>query len=177
MIKYVLKQNKNKKSLAFDKWYAFPVVEETMDLAGLAKHMEEHNTGFTEAMCLGMMTAMVKCIKEQLLAGKNVKIDNLAIFSVGIRNKEGAKTEAEFTAANNIAGVKLRARATGTLSNANLNTSASVRRASNVVVSGSGSGTGNGADSNTIGGNTTTGDNSQSSGSSTTGGDTDYELK
>ena len=172
MIKYVLKQNKNKKSLAFDKWYAFPVVEETMDLAGLAKHMEEHNTGFTEAMCLGMMTAMVKCIKEQLLAGKNVKIDNLAIFSVGIRNKEGAKT-----AANNIAGVKLRARATGTLSNANLNTSASVRRASNVVVSGSGSGTGNGADSNTIGGNTPTGDNSQSGGSSTTGGDTDYELK
>ena len=114
--------------------------------------------------------------EEQLLAGKNVKIDNLAIFSVGIRNKEGAKTEAEFTAANNIAGVKLRARATGTLSNANLNTSASVRRASNVVVSGSGSGTGNGADSNTIGGNTTTGDNSQSSGSSTTGGDTDNEL-
>lgn len=177
MIKYVLKQNKNKKSLAFGKWYAFPVVEETMDLAELAKHMEEHNTGFTEAMCLGMMTAMVKCIKEQLLAGKNVKIDNLAIFSVGIRNKEGAKTEAEFTAANNIASVKLRARATGTLSNANLNTSASVRRANNVVVSGSGSGTGNGADSNTIGGNTTTGDNSQSGGSSTTGGDTDYELK
>ena len=31
MIKYVLKQNKNKKSLAFGKWYAFPVVEETMD--------------------------------------------------------------------------------------------------------------------------------------------------
>lgn len=177
MIKYILKQNKNKKSLAFGKWYAFPVVEETMDLAELAKHMEEHNTGFTEAMCLGMMTAMVKCIKEQLLAGKNVKIDNLAIFSVGIRNKEGAKTEAEFTAANNIASVKLRARATGTLSNANLNTSASVRRASNVVVSGSGSGTGNGADSNTIDGNTTTGDNSQAGGSSTTGGDTDYELK
>ena len=38
MIKYVLKQNKNKKSLAFGKWYAFPVVEETMDLAELAKH-------------------------------------------------------------------------------------------------------------------------------------------
>lgn len=111
MIKYVLKQNKNKKSLAFGKWYAFPVVEETMDLAELAKHMEEHNTGFTEAMCLGMMIAMVKCIKEQLLAGKNVKIDNLAIFSVGIRNKVGAKSEADFTAANNIAGVKLRARA------------------------------------------------------------------
>ena len=165
MIKYVLKQNKNKKSLAFGKWYAFPVVEETMDLAKLAKHMEEHNTGFTEAMCLGMMTAMVKCIKEQLLAGKNVKIDNLAIFSVGIRNKEGAKTEAEFTAANNIAGVKLRARATGTLSNANLNSSASVKKAS--VVSSA---------STSEGGNTPSGGNSQTGDSSSDNNGTDVGL-
>lgn len=165
MIKYVLKQNKNKKSLAFGKWYAFPVIEETMDLAELAKHMEEHNTGFTEAMCLGMMTAMVKCIKEQLLAGKNVKIDNLAIFSVGIRNKEGAKTEAEFTAANNIAGVKLRARATGTLSNANLNSSASVKKAS--VVSSA---------STSEGGNTPSGGNSQTGDSSSDNNGTDVGL-
>lgn len=165
MIKYVLKQNKNKKSLAFGKWYAFPVVEETMDLAELAKHMEEHNTGFTEAMCLGMMTAMVKCIKEQLLAGKNVKIDNLAIFSVGIRNKEGAKTEAEFTAANNIAGVKLRARATGTLSNANLNSSASVKKAS--VVSSA---------STSEGGNTPSGGKSQTGDSSSDNNGTDVGL-
>ena len=165
MIKYVLKQNKNKKSLAFGKWYAFPVVEETMDLAGLAKHMEEHNTGFTEAMCLGMMIAMVKCIKEQLLAGKNVKIDNLAIFSVGIRNKEGAKTEAEFTAANNIAGVKLRARATGTLSNANLNSSASVKKAS--VVSSA---------STSEGGNTPSGGNSQTGESSSDNNGTNVGL-
>lgn len=165
MIKYVLKQNKNKKSLAFGKWYAFPVVEETMDLAELAKHMEEHNTGFTEAMCLGMMIAMVKCIKEQLLAGKNVKIDNLAIFSVGIRNKEGAKTEAEFTAANNIAGVKLRARATGTLSNANLNSSACVKKAS--VVSSA---------STSEGGNTPSGGNSQTGDSSSDNNGTDVGL-
>ena len=152
MIKYVVKENKNKKSLAFGKWYAFPVVEETMNLAALAKHMEEHNTGFSEAMCLGMMTAMVKCIKEQLLAGKNVKIDNLAIFSVGIRNKEGAKSEAEFSVPNNISGVKLRARATGTLCNANLNALASVKKASSVV-------------GGTSGGNTPSGGGSGSSGS------------
>ena len=47
MIKYVLKENKNKKSLAFGKWYAFPVADETIDLSDLAKHMEEHNTGFS----------------------------------------------------------------------------------------------------------------------------------
>lgn len=134
MIKYVLKQNKNRKSPVFEKWYAFPVVEETVDLAALARHMEEHNTGFSEAMCLGMMTAMVKCIKEQLLAGRNVKIDNLAIFSVGIRNKCGADSEANFTAAANIGGVRLRARATGTLSNASLSSAASVRRAGGSTV-------------------------------------------
>ncbi len=160
MIKYVVKQNQNQESPVCGLWYAYPVVEETINLAALAKHMEEHNTGFSEALCLGMMTAMVKCIKEQLLAGKNVKIDNLAIFSVGIRNKKGAKTEAEFSAANNIAGVKLRARATGTLSNSNLNSAASMKKASTVV----------GGTSGTNGDNTSSDDSNPSGGSSTTGG-------
>ena len=129
MIRYLLRQNMNEMSSAFGKYYAYPVVEETMDLQALAAHMEEHNTGFSEAMCVGVMKAMVKCIKEMLLAGKNVKIDNLAIFSVGIRNKQGAVSPEMFTVANNIDGVKLRARATGTLSNANLNLAASLKRA------------------------------------------------
>ena len=129
MIRYSLRQNSNEMSSAFGKYYAYPVVEETMDLQALAAHMEEHNTGFSEAMCVGVMKAMVKCIKEMLLAGKNVKIDNLAIFSVGIRNKQGAVSPEMFTVANNIDGVKLRARATGTLSNANLNLAASLKRA------------------------------------------------
>ena len=42
MIKYILKKNKNKTSSAYGKWYAYPVVEETMDLEALAKHMKEH---------------------------------------------------------------------------------------------------------------------------------------
>ena len=65
MIKYNVKQNKNESSTAYQKWYAYPVVEETIDLAGLAAHMEEHNTGFSEAMCIGVLKAMVKFIKEQ----------------------------------------------------------------------------------------------------------------
>ena len=117
----------------YGKFYAFPVVEEPMDLEALAKHMEAHNKGFSEAMCVGVMKAMVKCIKEQILNGKNVKIDDLAIFSVGIRNKEGAASEEEFSVPMNIKGVKLRARATGTLSNASLNLDAVVRKASTVL--------------------------------------------
>ena len=133
MIKYVLKQNKCTGSAAFGKFYAYPVVEETMDLEALCHHMEEHNTGFSEAMCVGVLKAMVKCIKEQLLAGKNVKIDNLAIFSVGIRNRTGAASEEEFSVASNISGVKLRARATGSLSNSNLNLDATLKKATSIV--------------------------------------------
>ena len=133
MIRYIVKQNQNIGSRAFGKWYAYPVVEETMTLADLAKHMEEPNSGFSEAMCTGVIKAMVKCIKEQLLAGKNVKIDDLAIFSCGIKNREGANREDEFTTTNNISGVKFRARATGELRNNNLNLEATIRRASTVV--------------------------------------------
>lgn len=177
MIKYVLKKNNNEKSAAFGKYYAYPVVEETMDLEALARHMEEHNTGFSEAMCVGVMKAMVKCIKEQLLAGKNVKIDNLAIFSCGIRNRQGADSEADFSVANNVSGVKLRARATGTLSHANLNLAASLKKA-NTLVGSTSSTTGDGNTNSTTnppsggtqGGGTTTppsGGDTQGSGSTT----------
>jgi nucleoid DNA-binding protein len=133
MIRYIIKENKNKKSSAFGKWYAFPVVEQTVDLADLAHHMEQHNSGFSEALCLGVLKAMVRCIKEQILEGKNVKIDDLAIFSCGIRNREGAASETTFNTQNNIAGVKLRARATGVLRYSNLNLEATIRRANAVA--------------------------------------------
>lgn len=164
MIKYILKQNKNKKSSAFGKYYAYPVVEETMDLAALAKHMEQHNSGFSEAMCLGVLKSMVKCIKEQILAGKNVKIDDLAIFSCGIKNREGSAKEEDFSAANNIANVKLRARATGDLRNSSLTLDATVRRASMVVGSLAAGGAQSG---NTHAGGSTAGGNA---GGSTAGG-------
>ena len=131
MIRYILRQNNVADSMYYRKWYAYPMVDETIDLAALAKHMEEHNSGFSEAMCLGVMKAMVRCIKEQVLAGKNVKIDDLAIFSVGLKNTVGGANSAEeFTASANISGVKLRARATGILRSSVLNMDATLKKVS-----------------------------------------------
>ena len=132
MIKYILKQSNRNDSTA-NKWYAYPVIEETMNLRQLAKHMAQHNSGFSEAQCLGVMTAMVSCIKEQILEGKNVKIDDLAIFSCGIRNKGGASSQSEFTVSDNISTVKFRARATGLLTNKQLDLEATLKRASAVT--------------------------------------------
>ena len=162
MVKFILRQNKNNKSTAYGKWYAYPKPDETMDLAALAKHMEEHNTGFSEAMCTGVMKAMVKCIKEQILSGKNVKIDDLAIFSIGLKNRMGSATPEEFSVATNIEGVKLRARATGILSNAQLTLSASLKRATSILGSTS---SGSGSSGNTGGSNDNTGGGSSSGGS------------
>lgn len=58
--------------------------------------------------------------------GKNVKIDDLGIFSVGIRSK-GAVTPEDFSTQGNITGVRLRARATGNLSSASLKLTAKLR--------------------------------------------------
>ena len=80
-------------------WYARPVIEETFD---------------TEML---------------ILDGKNVKLDDLAIFSVGIVSKKGAASAAEFTLANNVKGLKLRARATGELSNAQINLEGQLKEA------------------------------------------------
>ena len=67
MIRYVLRQNSNELSKVFGKFFAFPVIEETVDLAGLSEHMSSHNTPFSKGVIKGLLTDMVNCIKELLL--------------------------------------------------------------------------------------------------------------
>ena len=129
MILYVLKQNKNSKSTAFGKYFAYPVIEQTYDLDALAGHMSQHNTPFSKGAIKGMLTDMVSCIKDLLLEGKNVKIADLAIFSLGIKNNGGAISAEDFSVSRNIKGVKLRARATGELIAKSLNLEASLKKA------------------------------------------------
>ena len=148
MIQYYCKQNKNEKSITYGKWYAYPKAMATIDLEGIASHMTEHNTPFSKGTIYGVLCDMVKCIKEQLLAGNNVKIDDLAIFSVGIRNSRGgAESEETFNTNKNIDSVKLRARATGDLGPTLLNLDASLKRvslAATIVTENTGSSTDDG---------------------------------
>jgi len=166
MILYLLKQNKNMKSAAYGKWYAYPVIEETVNLDGLSEHMSNHNTPYSKGAIKGVLTDMVNCIKELLLEGKNVKIADLAIFSLGIKNNGGAASEDTFSVSKNIKGVKLRARATGELITKSLNLEATLKKASATSkTSGNGGGTTpTGVDSNT-GGSQNQGGNGAQSGS------------
>ena len=172
MILYVLKQNKNSKSAAYGKFFAYPIIEETINLDALAEHMSNHNTPYSKGAIKGMLTDMVSCIKELLLEGKNVKIADLAIFSLGIKNNGGAVSEEAFTVSKNIKGVKLRARATGELIAKSLNLEAQLKKASATSKT-SGNGGSNGGGTTPTGGDSNTG-GSQSqggSGSSQSGGE------
>ena len=175
MIQVVLKQNKNKKMPnAYGLYYAYPVVNETYDLDKLAEHMSSHNTPFSKGAIKGMLTDAVNCIRELNLQGIAVKINDLAIFSLGIKNKMGAKSIGEWSAAKNIAGVKSRARATGNnLISASLNLDATIKRVDKgvIVIDGGGTdGGGSNGGGNTPSGGSSTGDNT--SGGSSTGDNT-----
>ena len=144
MVRYILQQIKITSSKAYGKWYAKNVVEETIDLDGLSEHMSHHNSPYSKGVIKGLLTDMIQCIKELLLQGMNVKIDDLAIFSLGIKNKLAAATEEEFTVSKNIDGVKLKARATGELMSKSLNLDATLKKATFINPS-----TGSGTDSET----------------------------
>ena len=123
MIQVVLYQNTNQKiAEAYQKWFPRVVTNETIDLEGLAEHMAAHNTPYSKGAILGMLTDAASCTKELLLASKNVKFADIAIFSLGLIVKGGAPTKEEWSVAKYISGLRLRARGTGELTTKNLDT-------------------------------------------------------
>ncbi len=171
MVRYILQQIKITSHKCYGKWFAKNVVEETIDLDALAEHMSNHNSPYSKGVIKGLLTDMISCIKELLLEGKNVKIDDLAIFSLGIKNKAMADTEEDFTVSKNISGVKLKARATGELMSKSLNLDATLKKASYIngkLTSTDDAGTGTGPDTGT-----STGSNTGTSTGSNTGNGSD----
>lgn len=69
------------------KWYVRPVAKQMLGIHEMAQHMEEHNTPFSAGTIEGILTDFVKCIREQLLNGNSVKIDNLAIFKLSLQSR------------------------------------------------------------------------------------------
>ena len=117
-----------------------------------------------------MITDMVACIRELVLQGIAVKIADLAILSIGIKNKAGAASEKEFTIAKNIEGLKMRARGTGDFSCLNLSLDGTLKKASALLGDGTTTDTNPDTGKDT-GKDTPGGDNTDQGGSGTTGGE------
>ena len=181
MITYCLRQNQLKANTAcYKKWYARAVAEETVDLEGLSAHMASHNSPFSAGAIKGILTDMVACIKELLLDGKKVRIDNLAIFAVGIQNKKGCEDKSTYKVTEYVEAVKLKALAIGELAKSSLNLDATLKRSSldkdATTSDEEGDDDGNGGDGATTSGGTsnsggTTSGGTQNSGSTNQGHD------
>ena len=126
MLKYRKYKINSQNAQLNGKVFAKAVVNQTIDLDGLARHMAKHGTPYTRGVIAGILRDMVDCIQELTLEGTAVKIPDLAIFSVGIQSK-GAESVEAFTAATNIRGFKLRARATGNYRKSVLKTVATIK--------------------------------------------------
>lgn len=64
------------------KWYVYIKQKETVDIEDIARHMQAHNTPFSTGTIIGLLNDFVQCVHEQLLDGKTVKINDLAILSL-----------------------------------------------------------------------------------------------
>lgn len=127
MLKYKLYQDNRSNAQHKGNWYAHTELNGSMNLDELAAHMSDHGTPYSKGVIYGVLNDMVGCIRELALEGNAVKLDNLAIFSVGIESKP-ATTREEFAASTHIVGYKLQARATGGSIKARLNEVASIRQ-------------------------------------------------
>ena len=81
---YLSKVTESSETETAGKTYARVNYKQTLSVSDMARHMAEHNTVFSEGSILGVLTDFVKCVREQVLNGNTVKIDNLAIFKASV---------------------------------------------------------------------------------------------
>lgn len=104
MIRYKKYKNTQKGSVAYNQWYGRAVTE-VLEFDEFIKHMANHHCVFGESTIRGVLIEMQICLRELLLEGKAVRLDDLGIFRLGLQTV-GANTAKEFTA-DNIRAVRL----------------------------------------------------------------------
>lgn len=81
---YLSKVSETSQSELAGKIYARVDYKQELSVQDMAQHMAEHNTMFSEGSITGILIDFVKCIREQVLMGNTVKINNLAIFKATV---------------------------------------------------------------------------------------------
>ena len=124
MLKFQIYQSQLKGTSAYGKYFARIVTDQSLDIDGLATHMADHNTPFSRGTIKGILEDAVGCIKELLLDGKRVQLNNLVSFGLGIEHIMGAETADQFSVQRNVKSVKLIAQGIGSFSKSTLTSGA-----------------------------------------------------
>ena len=106
---YDIYKVKNVKSPVNGRFFGRVVPTETMDTEGLAQHIAEHGSVFTEDVVNGVLDKARRCILELLLDSKKVKLNGLGTFYLSAHNRKGgADTLEAFSVTKNIQGLHIR---------------------------------------------------------------------
>ena len=84
MIKLDLYKNKIQGHKNFGKVYARSNNNDPIDIKGLAKHIQSHGSPYTYDVILGVLAKCASCVREIVLDGTPVKIDDLCIFTPAV---------------------------------------------------------------------------------------------
>jgi len=106
MIKYKKYKMKNTASRVYGMWFA-RAVHELMDFDEFIEHMAKHHCVFSEATIRGVLIEMEICLRELLLEGKAVRLDELGIFALGLGCKKGGEESADKFTADSIDSVHM----------------------------------------------------------------------
>lgn len=103
---FKLIQNKNEKMTgAYQKWYARPVYNGTINLDGIADLIQRNSTA-KKSDAKAVLTEMVEVITDALQSSQRVHIDGFGTFKIGMSSK-GSQTVKDFSITENLTGVRV----------------------------------------------------------------------
>lgn len=105
-IKYSLgvhKTNPSEKNSEL-KVYPFAQYTDLMDINEFARHIQAHGSPYTRDVIIGVMTAAVDCLHEQLVAGKKVNFGDMGAFYVSLHS-QGVDSAEEFNPAEHVTNI------------------------------------------------------------------------
>ena len=112
-MQYDLHQNMTVGTKASGKWYAQPVVVNTLSLKGFANHIHSHSGTYKTSTIKGVMEEMVECLSEMVSQGIGVKLDGLGTFYPTFEGA-GADTPEEYNVQEHLKGIHIRFQPEGT---------------------------------------------------------------
>jgi predicted histone-like DNA-binding protein len=106
-LQYDLKQLNNDASSAHLKWFPWVVRKDTLNLRGLADHISEHGSIYTQDVVEGVLKKFTSCMVELIKQGIGVKLDGLGTFYPTIEAK-GADTPVDYDLSEKFLGLHIR---------------------------------------------------------------------
>ena len=106
-MQYDLRQNSSENSRVYGLWFPRAVRHSTLNLKGLAQHIQGHGSIYTNDVVSGVLTKFKDCLVELVSQGTAVKIDGLGTFYPTIE-ASGAENAVGYNLAEHIEGVHVR---------------------------------------------------------------------